>query len=208
MLDWNILTFVFLSSDALTLARQRSWNEFVIQMKSHAFMMKKITIWWALHLYRLEISSLNIWHSRWIQLKKWLSQFDSDWSNISFWDWSSQRGIHDINRSFSSKSNPQFIFHDSPGFEAGSKAQIEQIKAFIAKRAKSTEVHDQLHAIWPVCCLRVVFRPQCLRVMCHCRYCFEPNKARLLLDSDKRFFEEGVAGNGFQLFLISLTVVH
>jgi GTPase Era involved in 16S rRNA processing len=84
------------------------------------------------------------------------------------------RGVHDINRSFSFKSNPQFIFHDSPGFEAGSETQIKQIKSFIAKRAESTEVHDQLHVIW---------------------YCFEPNEVRLLLDSDKRFFKEGVAGN-------------
>ena len=118
-----------------------------------------------------------------------------------------QRGVHDINRSFSFKGNPRFIFHDSPGFEAGSETQIEQIKSFIAKRAESTEVHDQLHVIWPVCFLRVIC-PQCLHTVYRCRYCFEPNEARLLLDSDKRFFEEEVAGNGVQSFLISLAIIH
>ena len=34
------------------------------------------------------------------------------------------------------------------------------------------------------------------------RYCFEPNLARLLLDSDKKFFEDGVAGNGSQPVII------
>jgi len=61
-----------------------------------------------------------------------------------------QRGIHDINRPFVFASNPQFIFHDSPGLEAGDESQINQIKDFIAERAKSTEVNDQLHAIWSV----------------------------------------------------------
>ena len=59
-----------------------------------------------------------------------------------------QRGIHDINRSFVFTSNPQFIFHDSPGFEAGDKSQMEMVGDFIANRAKATEVKDQLHAIW------------------------------------------------------------
>ncbi|KAI9428856.1 hypothetical protein H4582DRAFT_2105768 [Lactarius indigo] len=31
----------------------------------------------------------------------------------------SERGIHDIDRPFAFASNPQFIFHDSPGFETG-----------------------------------------------------------------------------------------
>ena len=30
-----------------------------------------------------------------------------------------QRGTHNINRPFVFKSNPNFIFHDSPGFETG-----------------------------------------------------------------------------------------
>ncbi|THU75117.1 hypothetical protein K435DRAFT_588535, partial [Dendrothele bispora CBS 962.96] len=59
------------------------------------------------------------------------------------------RGIHDIDRPFSFKSNPEFIFHDSPGFEAGGEEELRRVWEFIKRRgAKATEVEDQLHAIW------------------------------------------------------------
>jgi hypothetical protein len=45
-------------------------------------------------------------------------------------------------------SNPQFIFHDSHGFESGGKDELEIVKSFIDKRAKRTQIKDQLHAIW------------------------------------------------------------
>ena len=61
-----------------------------------------------------------------------------------------QRGIHDINRPFAFKSNPGFIFHDSPGFETGDKKQLQEVTSFLKKKAKSKEVKDQLHAIWSV----------------------------------------------------------
>lgn len=59
-----------------------------------------------------------------------------------------QRGIHDIERSFVFKSNPRFIFHDSPGFEAGDERQLKDVLMFIEKRSKSNKVDDQLHVIW------------------------------------------------------------
>ncbi len=59
-----------------------------------------------------------------------------------------QRGIHDINRAFRFTSNPGFIFHDSPGFEAGGDHELKEAQSFIAKRAKSTEVGEQLHVVW------------------------------------------------------------
>ena len=61
-----------------------------------------------------------------------------------------QRGIHDIHRSFEFKSNPGFIFHDSPGFESGDWSQMQEIQSFIETKAKSTQVDDQLHAIWSI----------------------------------------------------------
>jgi hypothetical protein len=51
---------------------------------------------------------------------------------------------------FSFKSNPQFIFHDSPGFEAGGEQELHDVLSFIHKRAKAKEVKDQIHAIWCV----------------------------------------------------------
>jgi len=60
------------------------------------------------------------------------------------------RGIHDIGRPFSFKSNPRFIFHDSPGFEAGGEKELQDVQSFLEEKAKAKEVHDQLHAIWSV----------------------------------------------------------
>ena len=61
-----------------------------------------------------------------------------------------QRGIHDINRPFAFKSNPRFIFHDSPGFETGDEKQLQEVLSFMEEKAKSTDVDNQLHAIWSV----------------------------------------------------------
>jgi len=58
--------------------------------------------------------------------------------------------MHDIRRPFSFKSNPRFIFHDSPGFEAGGAEELQDVMAFLEEKAKAKEVHDQLHAIWCV----------------------------------------------------------
>jgi len=51
---------------------------------------------------------------------------------------------------FSFKSNPQFIFHDSPGFEAGGEQELQDVLSFIQERGKVNEVKDQIHAIWSV----------------------------------------------------------
>ncbi|KAG6867557.1 hypothetical protein C0993_001263 [Termitomyces sp. T159_Od127] len=85
-----------------------------------------------------------------------------------------QRGHHDINHPFVFKENQEFIFHDSPGFEAGDKRQLEEVQAFIKKHAKARNPRDQLHAIW---------------------FCFTPDVPRFLLDLEKRFFNEERAGN-------------
>ena len=61
-----------------------------------------------------------------------------------------QRGKHDIHQSFAFRSNPGFVFHDSPGFETGDKEQLQEVLLFLEQKAKSKEVDDQLHAIWSV----------------------------------------------------------
>ena len=61
-----------------------------------------------------------------------------------------QRGLHDIENQLIFKSNPQFLFHDSRGFESGSVEEMENVKTFIAKRAGGTDLSQQLHAIWRV----------------------------------------------------------
>ncbi|KAG6823926.1 hypothetical protein H0H92_008584, partial [Tricholoma furcatifolium] len=57
------------------------------------------------------------------------------------------RGSHNVRDEFSFKNNPEFIFHDSPGFEAGGEKELETVMSFIEEKAKSLEVKDQIHAI-------------------------------------------------------------
>jgi hypothetical protein len=59
-----------------------------------------------------------------------------------------QRGEHNIDNQLIFKSNPEFIFHDSRGFEAGTVNELELVKEFIRDRADTRELPDQLHAIW------------------------------------------------------------
>ncbi len=53
-----------------------------------------------------------------------------------------------MHNAFSFKNNPGFIFHDSPGFEAGGEEELMAVMSFIQERANSNEVEDQIHAIW------------------------------------------------------------
>ena len=53
-----------------------------------------------------------------------------------------------MHRTFAFKSNPGFIFHDSPGFEAGGEKELEDVMDFIQQKSKSKEVDDQIHVIW------------------------------------------------------------
>ncbi|KAF8212955.1 hypothetical protein K438DRAFT_1805318 [Mycena galopus ATCC 62051] len=86
---------------------------------------------------------------------------------------SAQRGEHDIENQLIFKSNRQFIFHDSRGFESGSANEIQTVKDSIAARAASGQLSDQLHAIW---------------------YCMPTDTARPLLAPDEQFFN--VSGTG------------
>ncbi|KAG6914959.1 hypothetical protein DXG01_014242 [Tephrocybe rancida] len=99
------------------------------------------------------------------------------------------RGVHNIDRPFSFASNPEFIFHDSPGFEAGDKAQLRIVQEFIKKRANATEVNEQLHAIWfliyPLSSAHSDYRH---------RFCFTPDISRFLFDLEMDFFNQERAG--------------
>ncbi|THU94342.1 hypothetical protein K435DRAFT_668579, partial [Dendrothele bispora CBS 962.96] len=95
--------------------------------------------------------------------------YDTQNNNLVHLDLPYQRGMHDVDHPFAFKSNPQFIFHDSPGFEAGGVEELNKVQQFIEKHAKATEVGDQLHVIW---------------------FCFRPDKSRPLLDLERQFFNK------------------
>ncbi|KAF7343604.1 GTP-binding protein [Mycena sanguinolenta] len=84
-----------------------------------------------------------------------------------------QRGEHEIENQLIFKSNPQFIFHDSRGFEGGSADEIQKVTTFIEKRAGTTELSRQIHAIW---------------------YCLPTDGNRPLLEAEDQFFD--ISGTG------------
>ncbi|KAF7373067.1 GTP-binding protein [Mycena sanguinolenta] len=88
---------------------------------------------------------------------------------------SAERSEHDIENQLIFKSNPQFIFHDSRGFESGSATEIQKVKDFIDARSASCTLSDQLHAIW---------------------YCMPTDTNRPLLSADEQFFEVFGTGKG------------
>ncbi|KAF7981451.1 hypothetical protein HWV62_33469 [Athelia sp. TMB] len=61
---------------------------------------------------------------------------------------SQERGYHDIDCELRFKSSPQFVFHDSEGFESGSVTESVTVNEFLKKRAKADNLGGQLHAIW------------------------------------------------------------
>ena len=61
-----------------------------------------------------------------------------------------QRGIHNINLELVFDSNPDFVFHDSPGLESGSREELDNLKAFIVERAQAVNPGDRIHLIWSV----------------------------------------------------------
>ncbi|KAF7343613.1 GTP-binding protein [Mycena sanguinolenta] len=84
---------------------------------------------------------------------------------------SAERGEHEIKNQLIFKSNPQFIFHDSRGFEGGSADEIQKVTTFIEERAGTTELAEQLHTIW---------------------YCLPTDGNRPLLEAEDRFFKISV----------------
>ncbi|KAI9438037.1 hypothetical protein H4582DRAFT_230822 [Lactarius indigo] len=102
----------------------------------------------------------------------------------------SERGIRDIDRPFAFPSKPQFIFHCPSGFETGDENHLKRVQSFIEERASATEVDDQLHAIWSLLLSRFVALPHFWR-----RFCFILDKARFIVGSERKFFNEQRAGN-------------
>jgi len=48
------------------------------------------------------------------------------------------------------RSNPDFVFHDSCGFEAGGEDEFKKMKEFVLERASTLKLKERIHAIWQV----------------------------------------------------------
>ncbi|KAJ7202389.1 hypothetical protein GGX14DRAFT_523982 [Mycena pura] len=92
---------------------------------------------------------------------------------------SAERGLHNIDDQLIFKSNPQFIFHDSRGFESGSAEEVKKVEIFIAQRAAARDLSRQLHAIW---------------------YCLPTDTNRPLLETDEQFFKKHGTGKVIAIF--------
>jgi hypothetical protein len=96
---------------------------------------------------------------------------------------------------FSFRSNPQFIFHDSPGFEAGGDKELQDVLSFLQEKAKAKEVKDQIHAIW--CVFVLPWSGATDNVF---RFCFTPDVSRPLLGLEQMFFNEQLGWNGMTFY--------
>ncbi|KAL4064056.1 hypothetical protein V8B97DRAFT_1876300 [Scleroderma yunnanense] len=83
---------------------------------------------------------------------------------------STDRGEHNIENELIFRSNPNFIFHDSCGFEAGSKDEFNKMKDFVLDRATTSHLNKRIHTIW---------------------YCISvTDYNRPILAAEKKFFQE------------------
>ncbi|KAG8833472.1 hypothetical protein FRC17_010647 [Serendipita sp. 399] len=67
-------------------------------------------------------------------------------------------GKADIEKEIISKKNPQFVLHDSRGFEPGEQDTFETVCEFIKARDQMPDLKDKLHAIWYHCSIKFTSR--------------------------------------------------
>lgn len=60
------------------------------------------------------------------------------------------RGNHRVEDEIIHPDRPDFILHDSGGFEAGDVSQIKSVENFVKRKASRTDLAERLHVIWYV----------------------------------------------------------
>ena len=91
-----------------------------------------------------------------------------------------QRGQHDINDELIFTKHDGYIFHDSRGFEAGSKDELATVQEFVKNKSGQKRLRDRLHAIWFV--LFVNLQLSIHKVTVTFRYCVPMDNDRPSLD--------------------------
>jgi len=73
-----------------------------------------------------------------------------------------------------------YVFHDSRGFEAGSKDELETVQEFVKRKSQEKRLTDRLHAIWFV--LSCVYGCKFTRLRLLVRYCIPMDNDQPSLD--------------------------
>ena len=59
-----------------------------------------------------------------------------------------QRGEHNIELELTFSNHHGYVFHDSRGFEAGDKRELEIVQNFVRCKSRERRLNNRLHAIW------------------------------------------------------------
>ena len=59
-----------------------------------------------------------------------------------------QRGEHNIEDELVFANHREYVFHDSPGFEAGGENELKVVQDFVRRMSRERRLGDRLHAIW------------------------------------------------------------
>ncbi|KAF7973926.1 hypothetical protein HWV62_13986 [Athelia sp. TMB] len=71
-------------------------------------------------------------------------QEDEGQANVSYL----RAGVSDINQEIICRANPQFVLHDSQGFEGGETENLQRVETFLKERGASVNISKQVHAVW------------------------------------------------------------
>ena len=56
--------------------------------------------------------------------------------------------MHNIEDEITFTKHDGYVFHDSRGFEAGGKKELEIVQDFVRRRSQERKLVKRLHAIW------------------------------------------------------------
>ena len=112
-----------------------------------------------------------------------------------------QRGLHDIDDELvfpnPDRYKAGYVFHDSRGFEAGSKDELDTIQKFVKRKSQQKLLRERLHAIWFV--FSCIYSCQFTRSRLLFRYCIPMDNDRPSLDL--KYFEAIRPDNNGMLML-------
>ena len=101
-----------------------------------------------------------------------------------------KRGIHDIEKEIEFEGNSKIIAHDSEGFEAGRRAEVDVVRKFIDSRSQVQDINQKLHLVWFV----LLLFSCCGEAQSNCRrYCM-PMNSRPIQQAEINFFSMPLTG--------------